>query len=126
MGCCLGAVLAHAMFALHLVQVATHVRTGFGQLLSEMIATAGLVTVVFSCHTPRQASWRVPAWIAAAYWFTASTSFANPAITIARSLTDTFSGIAPTGVLGFAAAQLAGALMGMLAVRALTMRSVRE
>jgi glycerol uptake facilitator-like aquaporin len=126
MGCCLGAILAHAMFELPLIQVATHERAGFGQLLSEMIATAGLVTVVFSCAAPEEAAWRVPAWIGAAYWFTASTCFANPAITIGRSLTDTFSGIAPSGILGFIAAQLAGALAAVLLIRGLNMRPARE
>lgn len=91
-GCSLGAVLAHAMFDLPLLQTATHARAGLGQLLSEMVATAGLIAVVFSCATSDQAAWRVPAWIGAAYWFTASTSFANPAITIARALSDTFAG----------------------------------
>jgi glycerol uptake facilitator-like aquaporin len=116
-GCCLGAVLAHAMFQLPLVQVATQARAGFAQLLSEVIATSGLIAVVLGCPTPREAAWRVPAWIGAAYWFTASTSFANPAITIGRSLSDTFAGIAPSGVPGFVAAQVAGALLGMLTTR---------
>lgn len=119
LGCCLGAILAHAMFELPLIQSATHLRAGFGQLLSETIATAGLIAVVLSCRTPKEAAWRVPAWIGAAYWFTASTSFANPAITIARSLSDTFSGISSSNVLGFIAAQFAGSLIGLLVVRAL-------
>lgn len=119
LGCCLGAILAHAMFELPLIQSATHPRAGFGQLLSETIATAGLITVVLSCSTPRDAAWRVPAWIGTAYWFTASTSFANPAITVARSLSDTFSGISSSNILGFIVAQLAGSLLGLLVVRAL-------
>lgn len=119
-GCCLGAVLAHAMFELPLVQAATHTRAGFGQLLSETIATAGLIVVVLCCATPREAAWRVPAWIGAAYWFTASTSFANPAITVGRSLSDTFSGIARSDVPSFVAAQCVGALIGLLAMRALS------
>ena len=121
-GCCLGAVLAHAMFELPLIQVATQTRNGFGQLLSEMIATAGLIAVVSSCGAAKEAAWRVPAWIGAAYWFTASTSFANPAITIGRSLTDTFAGIVPSDIPGFIAAQFAGALAGVLAIRAVGVR----
>lgn len=121
-GCCLGAVLAHAMFELPLIQVATHARNGFGQFLSEMIATAGLIAVVSSCGAAKEAAWRVPAWIGAAYWFTASTSFANPAITMGRSLTDTFAGIVPSDIPGFIAAQFAGALAGVLAIRAVGVR----
>lgn len=117
LGCCLGAVLAHAMFELPLFQAATHVRAGLGQFLSETVATAGLITAVLSCATSKQAAWRVPAWIGAAYWFTASTSFANPAITIARALSDTFSGIRPVDVPGFVAAQMLGALAGLVLSR---------
>lgn len=118
-GCCLGAMLAHAMYELPLIQVATHARNGFAQLLSEVVATAGLVLVVLSCSSSREALWRVPAWIAAAYWFTASTSFANPAIAVGRALSDTFSGIAPADAPGFIAAQFAGALLGFLTARVL-------
>jgi glycerol uptake facilitator-like aquaporin len=114
LGCCLGAVLAHAMFDLPLLQTATHARAGLGQLLSEMVATAGLITVALSCSTSSQAAWRVPGWIGAAYWFTASTSFANPAITIARALSDTFAGIRPVDVPAFISAQLVGALVGLV------------
>lgn len=113
LGCCLGAVLAHAMFELPLVQTATHARAGVGQLMSEMVATAGLIAAVVSCVTSRQAAWRVPAWIGAAYWFTASTSFANPAITVARALSDTFAGIRPGDVPGFIAMQTLGALVAL-------------
>lgn len=118
-GCCLGALLAHAMFDLPLLQFSTHVRTGGGQWLSEAVATAGLVVVVLTSTNSKEASWRVPAWIGAAYWFTASTSFANPAITLARSLSDTFAGIAPSNVLGFMGAQIAGGLLGLTATRIL-------
>jgi glycerol uptake facilitator-like aquaporin len=93
-GCCLGALLAHAMFEIPLVQASVHLRTGPAQWLSEGVATADLILVVMGCSNPNEAAWRVAAWIGAAYWFTASTSFANPAITIARSLSDTFAGIA--------------------------------
>jgi glycerol uptake facilitator-like aquaporin len=113
-GCCLGALLAHAMFELPLIQVSLHLRTGPAQWLSEALATAGLILVVIGSSTPNDAAWRVSAWIGAAYWFTASTSFANPAITIARSLSDTFAGIAPAHVPAFIASQLGGALAGLL------------
>jgi glycerol uptake facilitator-like aquaporin len=114
MGCVSGAVLAHAMFALPLLQTSTHVRAGLAQWLSEFVATAGLLLVVLGHRRSRDASWMVAAWIGAAYWFTASTSFANPAITLARSLTDTFAGIRPHDAPGFICAQLAGAIAGSL------------
>jgi glycerol uptake facilitator-like aquaporin len=113
-GCCMGALLAHAMFEMPLIQASLHLRTGRGQWLSEGVATGGLILVVMGSPGPREAAWRVAAWIGAAYWFTASTSFANPAITIARALSDTFAGIAPAHVPGFIAAQLSGALVGLL------------
>lgn len=110
LGCCAGAVLAHAMFELPLLQSSVHVRAGAAQWLAECVATFGLVLIVLGHERPRDAPWMVAAWIGAAYWFTASTSFANPAITAARSLTDTFSGIRPADVPAFIAAQLAGAV----------------
>jgi glycerol uptake facilitator-like aquaporin len=113
-GCCLGALLAHAMFELPLLQASLHLRSGPAQWLSEAVATAGLILVVIGSSNPSEAAWRVSAWVGAAYWFTASTSFANPAITIARSLSNTFAGIAPTHVAGFIAAQLCGATLGLL------------
>jgi glycerol uptake facilitator-like aquaporin len=113
-GCCLGALLAHAMFELPLLQASVHLRTGPAQWLSEAVATAGLILVVVGSAGPNEAAWRVSTWIGAAYWFTASTSFANPAITIARALSDTFAGIAPAHVAGFIASQLCGALAGLL------------
>lgn len=116
-GCCLGALMAHAMFELPMLQTATHARAGIGQLLSEMVATAGLTTVAMSSTTLKAAAWRVPAWIGAAYWFTASTSFANPAITVARALSDTFAGIRPADVPAFMAAQILGALAGLGLIR---------
>ena len=118
-GCCLGALLAHAMFELPLVQASLHLRTGPAQWLSEAVATAGLILVVIGSSNPNEAAWRVSAWIGAAYWFTASTSFANPAITIARSLSNTFAGIAPAHVAGFIAAQLCGAVLGLLLAKLL-------
>jgi glycerol uptake facilitator-like aquaporin len=109
-GCSAGALLAHAMFELPIVQASTHIRAGPAQWLSESVATLGLVLVVLGHRRSEDAPWMVAAWIGAAYWFTASTSFANPAITIARSLSDTFAGIRPIDVPAFMAAQLVGAL----------------
>jgi glycerol uptake facilitator-like aquaporin len=123
-GCCCGAVLAHAMFELPLVQASTHMRTGVAQWVAEIVATAGLVLVAFTA-TMKEAAWRVPAWIAGAYWFTASTSFANPAITVGRSLSDTFSGIRPVDAPGFVMAQLVGAAVGMLLLWMLAEREPR-
>lgn len=112
-GCCSGALLAHAMFDLPLLQTSFHARTGLSQWLSECTATFGLLLVVLSIRRSEDAPWMVSAWIGAAYWFTASTSFANPAITIARSLSNTFAGIAPAHVLPFVTAQLLGALLAL-------------
>ena len=116
-GCCAGAILANAMFELPLIHTSNHARAGFAQWLSELVATAGLIFVAFGSATLKEAAWRVALWIGAAYWFTASTSFANPAITIARSLSDTFSGIRPADVPGFIAAQVVGALVGAQLLR---------
>jgi glycerol uptake facilitator-like aquaporin len=118
-GCCAGALLAHAMFELPLIQSSLHARTGAAQWLAEGVATCGLLLVVLGHRRPQGAPWMVAAWIGAAYWFTASTSFANPAITIARSLTNTFSGIRPVDVLGFVCAQVVGALVALLLARIL-------
>ena len=117
----LGAWAAHAMFGLPIIQLSQHVRSGPGQWLGEFIATFGLVLTILLTLRHRAAS--VPAsvalYIAAAYWFTSSTSFANPAITLARSLSDTFAGIAPSSVPGFIVAQFAGALAAHFAARTL-------
>jgi glycerol uptake facilitator-like aquaporin len=118
-GCCAGALLAHVMFELPLLQASSHIRTGLPQWLAEAVATCGLVLVILGQRRSEDAAWMVAAWIGAAYWFTASTSFANPAITIARSLSDTFAGIRPTDVPAFIAAQFAGALVGLALARAL-------
>lgn len=115
LGGLLGALAAHAMFDLPLVQLSQHVRNGGAQWLSEGIATFGLVAVIL-CGLRLQRGaipWLVGLYIMAAYWFTASTSFANPAVTLARALTDTFSGIRPLDVPGFVLSQLAGALVAM-------------
>lgn len=118
-GCCLGAVLANAMFELPLVESSLHHRGGFAQWLGEIVATGGLVLVALSSPSSKEAAWRVAAWIGAAYWFTSSTSFANPAITVGRSLSNTFAGIHPADVPAFIAAQLTGGTMGFLLVRTL-------
>ena len=111
-----GVLAAHAMFDLPLWQTSQTVRTGPSQWFAEFVATLGLVLVIFCClRAARDAiPYVVGLYITSAYWFTASTSFANPAVTIARSLTDTFAGIAPAGVLAFIGAQLIGALAGVL------------
>ena len=116
-GCCLGAILAHAMFDLPWLHSSAHVRTGVSQWLAEAVATFGLILVVLGHRRPQDIPWMVAAWIGAAYWFTASTAFANPAITIARSLSDTFSGIRPADVPGFIVAQLIGAFVAVLVAK---------
>ena len=108
-----GAVLAHAMFDVDLLQVSTKTRTGMGQWLAEGVATFGLVATILATlkARPTAVAAMVGLYISAGYWFTASTSFANPAVTIARSFTDTFSGIAPADAPAFIAAQFVGALV---------------
>jgi glycerol uptake facilitator-like aquaporin len=118
-GCCAGAILAHAMFDLPLIQSSLHARTGAAQWLAEFVATLGLLLVVIGHRRAEDAPWMVAAWIGAAYWFTSSTSFANPAITIARSLSNTFAGIAPSHVPAFVLAQLLGALAALPLARLL-------
>ena len=118
-GAIAGVLAAHAMFELPLLQTSTHVRSGLSQAFSELVATFGLLATIWGCsrRAPAFAPFAVGAWITAAYWFTASTSFANPAVTIARSMTDTFSGIRPADVLPFVLAQLAGAFAATLLFR---------
>ena len=109
-GAIAGVVIAHAMFGLELVQRSQHARSSHGELIGELVATFGLWLVIATTSRARPTA--VPAavalYIMAAYWFTSSTSFANPAVTIARALTDTFTGIRPADVLPFVAAQLVG------------------
>ena len=114
-----GVVLAHAMFDLSLVQTSATVRTGTGQWIAETVAAFGLVsTILFVLRSrPESVPLAVGLYITAGYWFTASTSFANPAVTIARSLTDTFSGIAPSDVGGFVLAQIVGAVIATYLAR---------
>jgi glycerol uptake facilitator-like aquaporin len=114
-----GVIAAHLMFGLPILSASTHIRTGSAQLLSEFVATFGLFTVIWGCgrHRPTAVPFAVGAYITAAYWFTASTSFANPAVTLARSMSNTFSGIRPADAPGFIAAQLAGAAAATLLFR---------
>ena len=107
-----GVWAAHLMFDLPILQTSTHARTGTGQWAGEFIATFGLILTILGTvkHRPQWVPASVALYITAAYWFTSSTSFANPAITIARSLSDSFAGIAPADVAGFIIAQIAGAL----------------
>jgi glycerol uptake facilitator-like aquaporin len=114
-----GVATAHLMFGLALFSASTHVRTGPAQLFSEFIASFGLLCVIWGCakHRPSAVPFAVGAYITAAYWFTASTSFANPAVTVARSVSNTFAGIRPADVAGFVAAQLAGAVSATLLFR---------
>jgi glycerol uptake facilitator-like aquaporin len=113
----LGTILAHLMFGHEWYSVSVHQRSGLAQLLSEFVAAFGLLCVVWGCMKVRSAlatPVAVAGYIVAAYWFTASTSFANPAVTLARCITNTFSGIRPLDVPGFVFAQIAGALSATL------------
>jgi glycerol uptake facilitator-like aquaporin len=114
-GAVAGVWSAHLMFGLPVWQVSHHVRSGGDQLFAEGVATFGLLATILgtSRFRPEATPVAVGLYITAAYWFTASTSFANPAVTLARSMTDTFAGIAPEGVPAFILAQIAGALMAM-------------
>lgn len=113
-GALLGVLAAHAMFDVPLLQLGDKARFGLAQWWSEIVATFGLVFVVLSCDR-KSAPFAIGAYIAAAYWFTASTSFANPAVTLARGFTATFSGIRPEDVAGFVVAQLVGAALALWA-----------
>jgi glycerol uptake facilitator-like aquaporin len=114
-----GVATAHLMFGLTLFTESTHIRSGPAQLFSEFIATFGLLSVIWGCsrHQPSAVPFAVGTYITAAYWFTASTSFANPAVTLARSASNTFAGIRPGDVAGFVVAQLAGAFAATLLFR---------
>ncbi len=121
-GACLGALVANLMFDLDAVSVATQVRTGTGLWLGEVVATLGLVLVVFgSLRSARveTVAFAVGGYITAAYWFTSSTSFANPAVTVARMFSDSFAGIAPGSVAMFVLMQLVGGALGLVLVRLL-------
>jgi len=118
-GAAIGVWAAHLMFDLPVWQLSTTVRTGPGQWLAEAVAAFGLLLTIFGCvaNAPNSVAYAVGLYITAAYWFTASTSFANPAVTFARSLSDTFAGIAPGGVAAFIAAQLVGAFAAVVLAR---------
>jgi glycerol uptake facilitator-like aquaporin len=114
-----GVATAHLMFGLRLFTVSTHVRSGPAQMFSEFVATFGLLSVIWACarQRPTAVPFAVGAYITAAYWFTASTSFANPAVALARSMSNTFAGIRPADAVGFIAAQLAGAFAATVLFR---------
>ncbi len=117
LGACAGAILANLMFGLSAISVSTHERTGSGILLSEVVATFGLLLVILGLVRGGRSAWIAPAvaaYIVGAYWFTASTSFANPAVTIGRTLSDTFAGIAPSSVPGFVVAQCVGGVVAVM------------
>jgi len=114
-----GVAIAHMMFGLPVFFASMHARSGPAQLFSEFIATFGLLSVIWGCvrHRPSAVPFAVGAYIIAAYWFTSSTSFANPAVTLARSMSNTFAGIRPADVAGFVVAQLMGAFAATLMFR---------
>ena len=123
-----GTLLAHAMFELPLISWSQHARTGTGEWIAEGVAVFGLVSVIFIGGRSRREAlpWLVGLYIASAYWFTASTSFANPAVTLARTLTDTFSGIRPIDSIAFIVAQCAGALIAFMTSRYLSRDDVEQ
>lgn len=118
-GAVLGVWFAHLMFDLPVIQLSTHVRTGTGQWIAEMVATFGLLATIWGCraHSAPVTAFAVAAYITGAYWFTASTSFANPAVTVGRALTDTFAGIRPADVPAFILAQFAGMVLALPLLR---------
>lgn len=120
-GAVLGVWLAHLMFDLPVLQLATHVRAGIGQWVAEAVATFGLLATIWGCraHPAPVTAFAVAAYITGAYWFTSSTSFANPAVTVARALTDSFAGIRPADLPGFILAQLAGLALALPLLRRL-------
>ena len=124
-GAVAGVWVAHLMFALPVWQFSVTARAGAGQWLAEAVATFGLLLTIFGCvaRTPAATPYAVGLYITSAYWFTASTSFANPAVTIARSLSDTFAGIAPSSVMAFVVAQLIGMALAVIVARWLWLAS---
>ena len=119
LGAFAGVIAAHVMFSEPLLVASTHERSGFAQMFSEFVATFGLVTVIFTVSRSRASAvpFAVAAYIVAAYWFTSSTSFANPAVTAARALTNTFTGIRPADVPAFLVGQVGGAVASMVVCR---------
>jgi glycerol uptake facilitator-like aquaporin len=116
LGGVLGMLIAHAMFEEQILQISSKLRSGPAQMFSEAVATFGLVLTIFGAirHKPDSVAWMVGLYITAAYWFTASTSFANPAVTVARAMTDTFSGIRPADAPYFIALQFVGAVLAVI------------
>ena len=116
LGAVLGMLIAHTMFEEQILQFSTKLRSGPAQMFSEAVATFGLVLTIFGAirHKPDSVAWMVGLYITAAYWFTASTSFANPAVTVARAMTDTFSGIRPADAPYFIALQFVGAVLAVI------------
>ena len=123
LGAVLGAWLAHAMFDMSILQFSTKIRGGPGQWLAEVVATFGLLLVILRAPPSRVAA-MVAAYVGSAYWFTASTSFANPAVSFGRMFSDSFAGIAPASVPGFVLAQFGGAGLALLANKALSAAKV--
>jgi glycerol uptake facilitator-like aquaporin len=119
LGAVVGAMVAHIMFRLSLISLSHHSSSGAAQMFSEFVATFGLLCVIWGCSRLRSemVPFAVGAYITAAYWFTSSTSFANPAVTVARALSDTFAGISPADVTGFIVAQTCGAMAATLLFR---------
>ena len=118
-GAAIGVAIAHLMFEVPIWQLSNHARSGAGQLVAEIVATFGLLTVIWGCraHRPPVTAFAVAAYITGAYWFTASTSFANPAVTVARALTDSFAGIRPDDVPGFVLAQFLALALALPVLR---------
>jgi glycerol uptake facilitator-like aquaporin len=128
LGAVAGAITANFMFNLPAIQLSGNLRVSTGTLFGEVIATAGLIIVIFVLVDRKRTELiplTVAGWIGAAYFFTSSTSFANPAVTIGRAFTDTFSGIAPESVAPFIAAQFVGAILGLAATRALRLKKTK-
>jgi glycerol uptake facilitator-like aquaporin len=123
-----GVVVAHAMFELPLLQESGHARDSAGEFVGEIVATLGLLLTIWGVARNRAEAvpYAVAAYITGAYWFTSSTSFANPAVTIARSLTDTFAGIAPASIAAFVAAQMIGLIVALAAIWSLTSKNDTE
>ena len=128
LGALAGVATAHLMFGLPVFSPSRHIRAGSAQMFSEFIASFGLLVVIWGCvrFRPQAVAFAVAAYITAAYWFTSSTSFANPAVTLARSLSDTFVGISPADTAGFIIAQLAGAAAATILFRWLASTSTQR
>ena len=125
----LGTLIAHLMFDRSLLELSSNDRMGLGTFVGEVVATAGLLAVILTALYQEKASWLpwlVPAWIGTAFFFTSSTSFANPAVTLGRVFSDSFTGIAPASLLGFVGAQLVGALIALAVVQPFRRAFIKE